>query len=700
MSDTTTLLQKIDNLDGLTTDEKAHLKSLLNNPKSYGLIWEDKPEEVERQLLENLPVLVEVKERYIAASQPAAVEKSLNKKGASEAQLSLGLEDYEEFTDNQINPEDAASEMGSAPHHILIEGDNLHALTALSFTHKEKIDVIYIDPPYNTGNKDFKYNDSFVDKEDSYRHSKWLSFMHKRLVLAKQLISTAGVITISISYHELDNLLLLSKQLFNNHQVVCVTVQTSGGKPSGGFNYQHEYLVFITPLDFEPNPFLASGGVSRSPHEGLTLSTFTKVQRPNQAYPIFVNTVDGSIIGVGKSITERIKDGSYNGAVINFPYDYEEAPTNSVAIWPVTSKGDECVWRLVPSRLIQDWNSGYIKVSRNKSEKNKNEFSIQYLPLGVIEKIQEGLLKVVGKEENKPTLIFGENTTVGSDVPTIWSDKRFLTNKGSATLKEIINSKSGFSYPKPLDLIVEVLRSISKTQSFVLDFFAGSGTTLQATMQLNAEDGGSRKCILVTNNENNIAEEVCYERNKRVINGYTKPNGDFVSGLKNNHLHYYKAAFVPAQRNQVNRRQIVDAATEIICIRESAFTEVSHEHTLAKEFLRLFQADSGQFTLVLYYHRYMDEVVAKAIELVKQLSTENGPIKIYAFAPQGERYEEEFETVKEKITVIPLPEAIYNTYQSSLRRINVKRYLNQEFTDSENVASDQGVIDFNQPTNA
>ena len=139
MTDTSTLLQKIDQLDGLTIDEKAQLKNLLNKQKEYGLVWEDKPEEVERQLLENLPVLVEVKERYIAASQPDPVEKTPNKKGISKAQLSLGLETAEENPENQINPENPDSDNGTAPHHILIEGDNLHALTALSFTHKEKL---------------------------------------------------------------------------------------------------------------------------------------------------------------------------------------------------------------------------------------------------------------------------------------------------------------------------------------------------------------------------------------------------------------------------------------------------------------------------------------------------------------------------------------------------------------------------------
>ena len=146
------LINKIHTIDGLSADEKSALVELLNTRKKYGLVWENKPEIVEERLREELPVLTEVKERAII------------------------------------------SDDSDAPNHILIEGDNLEALTALSYTHSGKIDVIYIDPPYNTGKKDFKYNDKFVDKDDSFRHSKWLSFMDKRLKIAKSLLSNSGVL--------------------------------------------------------------------------------------------------------------------------------------------------------------------------------------------------------------------------------------------------------------------------------------------------------------------------------------------------------------------------------------------------------------------------------------------------------------------------------------------------------------------------
>lgn len=643
MSDTATLLQKIDNLDGLTTDEKAQLKNLLNTQKKYGLVWEDKPEEVERQLLENLPVLVEVKERYIAASQPDPVERIPNKKGISKAQLSLGLEDSEEFPAIQINPEDPSSEMGAAPHHILIEGDNLHALTALSFTHKEKIDVIYIDPPYNTGNKDFKYNDSFVDKEDSYRHSKWLSFMHKRLMLAKQLLKETGVIFISIDDNEQAQLKLLCDSVFGeSNSESIITWRRRHNQPNDKAKMIAKVAEYI--LVYAKNSLVLKSSKS---FYGLPLSDARMAEYKNP-------------------------DNDPKGRWSTNPWKAAEGRGGT--FYTITTP--------TGLKLSETWYG---------TEETFNEYLI------------DGRVYWTNNGEGTPRIkIYLEEALKSGQSPVnFFNHDLFGSNsEASSELEEILNAPGKFSNPKPTRLLKSLLRVASIKNEIILDFFAGSGSTLHATMKLNESDEGTRQCILVTNNENNIAEEVCYERNKRVISGYSKANGELVAGLKNNHLHYYKAAFVPAQRNQVNRRQIVDAATEIICIRESSFTEVSHKYSLAKESLRLFQADSGQFTLVLYYHRYMDEVVAKAIELVKQLSKENGPIKIYAFAPQGERYEEEFETVRDKISVIPLPEAIYNAYQSSLRRINVKRYLNREFTDSENLASDQGVIDFDNPTNA
>ena len=200
------LAKKITQLDGLTNEEKASLVELLRSQKKYGLVWEDKPEEIETRLVDELPVLTEVPERAIVSESP------------------------------------------DAPNHILIEGDNLEALTALAYTHEGKIDVIYIDPPYNTGNKDFVYNDSFVDREDGYRHSKWLSFMNKRLQIAKSLLSSGGVIFISIDDNEQAQLKLLCDEIFggNNFKSNSIIVNNRGGRDYGGIALQHDYILIYS----------------------------------------------------------------------------------------------------------------------------------------------------------------------------------------------------------------------------------------------------------------------------------------------------------------------------------------------------------------------------------------------------------------------------------------------------------------------
>lgn len=418
----------------------------------------------------------------------------------------------------------------------IIHGDNLEALKALLPEYEGRIKCIYIDPPYNTGNEGWVYNDNVNDpkikkwlglvvgkeSEDLTRHDKWLCMIYPRLKLLQKLLTDDGSLIISISHHEVFNLIQVCKELFSSKQIVCVTVQTSGGKPAGGFNYQHEYLIFIVPNDFEPNSLLFSGGNTRTPFEGLTLATFDKKQRPNQTYPVFIKVIDGSLAGVGESLQERIKKGTYSGTMEDFIYNFDEAPEGTVAVWPITSKGKDCVWRLVSNRLINDWEKGYIKISANRTKNGKNKYSIQYLPEGVIKKIEQGVLTVSGKEDGIPTLTFGENKTVGSEIPTIWIEKSFYTVNGTSVLDEIFNTKR-FNYPKPLELISEIIRAISSSDDIILDSFAGSGTTAHAVLNLNKQDGGNRKFIVIEMED--YAENITAERVKRVMNGYGETEG-------------------------------------------------------------------------------------------------------------------------------------------------------------------------------
>ena len=417
----TDLIKKLRSLDGLTEEERNNLIDLLCQHKKYGLVWEDKPEDVEERLREELPVLREVKERAILSEAP------------------------------------------DAPNHILIEGDNLEALTALSYTHEGKIDVIYIDPPYNTGNKDFVYNDSFVDTEDGYRHSKWLSFMNKRLKIAKKLLSDRGVIFISIDDNEQAQLKLLCDEVFGNENFTGNVIWEKTDSPRmdvKGFTVRHDYILVYQKTNF-----------------------ILKRIMPDNIPDHYNKTDDKGRLYYLKPL--RLMGGHKSESL----YYGIEAP-DGTTIYPKETNGENGCWRWSKTKYEDE-------IDRIEWVKGKKGWSANFR-------------------------IYADNLTP-TPVNTVWSfDKVGSTRTAKTELSNIVQQFI-FSYPKPSSLVSFIEKIASETSSTILDFFAGSGTTLHATMQLNAEDGGHRQCILVTNNENNICEEVTYERNKRVINGYTTP---------------------------------------------------------------------------------------------------------------------------------------------------------------------------------
>lgn len=433
--------------------------------------------------------------------------------------------------------ENGQTEADNGSRNMIIHGDNLAALKSLLPEYEGRVKCIYIDPPYNTGNEGWVYNDNVNDPqikkwlgevvgkegEDLSRHDKWLCMMYPRLRLLEKLLASDGCMAISIGYHELHNLVGVCHEIFGTRQIVTVTVQTSGGKPSGGFNYVHEYIVFIVPQDYQANSVNYWGGNNRSPFEGLTLSTFDKTQRPNQTYPIFVDE-EGRFAGTGDSLQDLIDKGIYTGRKEDFEYDYSVAPKGTVAVWPVTAGGKQCVWRQIASRLKDDWSKGYIKISRNKNRGNEqNKYSVQYLPRGVIKKVESGELKVTGSEEGVPTLKFGDNQTVGGQVPTMWTNKEFFTVNGTQCLKLIFPEEvKPFEYSKSVELIQTVIQANSKDNDIILDSFAGSGTTAHAVLNMNKEDGGHRRFILVEMGD--YADSITAERVRRVINGYGEGN--------------------------------------------------------------------------------------------------------------------------------------------------------------------------------
>lgn len=415
----------------------------------------------------------------------------------------------------------------------IIHGDNLEALKSLLPEYEGKINCVYIDPPYNTGEEKWIYNDNVNDPriakwigdvvgkegEDLTRHDKWVCMMFPRLQLIGKLLSFDGVIAISIGFHELHHLVLLCKEIFPTRQIVTITVQTSGGKPKEGFNYVQEYVVFVTPKGFSPNPSVDAMNEYASPYHSMNLAGFNQVSRPNQVYPIYIEKETGVVKGVGKSLDELINSGIYTGEKAEFEFDYS-APSGQVAVYPVTEKGDKCAWRLTPDSFMDDWKRGFVKVSPQTSKKNRNLFSVQYLADGIKQKILSGELKTyrISDNEDIPTVEVEDFMTGGVNISTVWTNKLYYTTRGSNELTSIFGEKGKFPYPKPMQLIKDILQRITKKDSIVLDSFGGSGTTAHAVLSLNREDSGNRKFILVEMMD--YAESITAERVRRVADGY------------------------------------------------------------------------------------------------------------------------------------------------------------------------------------
>lgn len=517
------------------------------------------------------------------------------------------LERIYNFDENGQHTESINSE------NMIIHGDNLEALKSLLPKYQGKIRCVYIDPPYNTGNENWVYNDNVnhpmikkwigevvgKEGEDLSRHDKWLCMMYPRLKLIEKLLTMDGRLIISISYHEVHNLVEICKEIFSAHQVVTVTVQTSGGKPSAGFNYQHEYLVFVVPKDFSANELEFCGGKVRTPYEGLTLSTFTKVTRANQVYPIFIEEETGKFVGTGRSLQELIDAGIYTGEKEDFVYDYSIAPEGTVAVWPVTTKGKDCVWRQISSRLKKDWETGYIKIAPNKNKSSKNKFSVQYLPKGVIDKIKNGQLEIIGHEEGVPTLILGHNETVGGQIPTLWTEKEFFTVNGTALLESLFPEVAkAFDYPKPVELIKNIIMAVTDENDIILDSFAGSGTTAHAVLDLNKREG-NRKFIIIEMED--YADNITAERVKRVINGYTKKkDGEEVEGTGGSFSYYELGQTIFNEDGLINEDITVEQLREYVYYSETKGAILAEEDQKDNQY---YLGINGNIAYYFYFER-------------------------------------------------------------------------------------------------
>ena len=246
----------------------------------------------------------------------------------------------------------------------------------------------------------------------------------------------------------------------------------------------------------------------------------------------------------------------------------------------------------------------------------------------------------------------------------IYEDNRGTTK----ALADIFQGKKVFDNPKPATVLSRIFDFSSSKDSIILDFFAGSGTTLHATMQLNCDDGGHRRCIIVNNNENNICEEVTYERNKRVINGYITPKGEYVEGLLKNNLRYYRTEFIPRDRTMPNMRSLVNASTDLLCIKEDMYNELPTLGTikLKPSLARLFSNGKRQMLVI-----YREEVIQRIVEELETLDFKE-KLKVYLFSPGRYAFDDEFFSVQDKVTLCALPAAIYDAYQKVMPKRKVK----------------------------
>lgn len=603
--DKTKLIERVRSIEGLTDDERAALLGMLRERKSYGLVWEDKPEDVEERLRAELPVLKEVKSRAI-------------------------------ISDN-----------ADAPNHILIEGDNLEALTTLAYTHEGKIDVIYIDPPYNTGNKDFVYNDSFIDREDGYRHSKWLSFMAKRLRIAKRLLSDRGVIFISIDDNEQAQLKLLCDEIFGQKNFISSIPWHSRQSLQNDtdLSINHEYIVCFAKNRRTQNRRLKPSNADDwydSP--GFVF------------YPIKVN-----------NDKYDNPDNDPRGPWKVDPFDAPHVRPNLT--YPITNPltGDQ---HLPPRgrhwRISQEKFSSALADNRILFGKN-------------------------GKGRPQLKVFLNEQEQYGSIAHSWFEAEKYGTaTHGSKLLQDIFGGDKVFTSPKPIQLFTELLNltTLPEKPITILDFFAGSGTTLHATMQLNAEDGGKRQCILVTNNENGICENVTYERNKRVIRGYTTQKGVETPGLADNNLRYYRTDFVSRRRTPQNMRRLMLLASDMLCIKENLYTE--HDDFAGAETLkngfRYFANNEKQMLII-----YDETAIYTIVELLENLKVTR-PIVTYVFSPANDPWEAEFEDVADKVRLTALPAAIYNAYKRVLPKPKIesqKQFFLEQSSKENNAEGDE-----------
>ena len=633
-------------VDYSTFDKAELLKIIAKQEKElktrkYGLVWdsEREPEQVVLDCENNLPILKRVKSKEIRTD------------------------------DSEDN--------------ILIEGDNYHALTVLNYTHKEKIDVIYIDPPYNTGNKSWKYNNHYVEKDDGYWHSKWLNMMEKRLNSSKRLLKKDGCLICAIDENEHANLGLLLKKIFPEYKIDCITIiHNPGGIQGDNFSYTHEYAYFVYPnnkrmielenRDDEPD-IRPLRDVSKGDH--------LRINAKNCFFPVYVK--DNDIIGFGD-----VCDDSFHPESVNI-----ERTDGILEVYPIDPSGNERKWVF----------------ARQNVESIKDELRVEY---------------------NKKRKIFDIiRKKTRFNYKTVWTHKKYNANVyGTKLLNEIINTS--FPFPKSLYNVKECILAVAKSNknAIILDFFAGSGTTAHAVLELNKEDDGNRKFILCTNNENNICTEATYPRIHNIIKGYKfkgkdktvlfekqltwtdinkkieqileqvnevieekKDNYDKIEikfedntikiiginnidGIKDGlggNLQYFKTDFIKKTKNHDQVKfNLTRKCTEMLCVKENLFNLEIED----KDY-KIFSSNKTDKSLCIYYN-LIDDTFDDFLSEIKKLK---GKKVIYMFSMENKVERSLFAGI-ENLTIEAIPQNILDVYKR-LIKMNIPVKTNIIFTD-------------------
>ena len=505
-------------------------------------------------------------------------------------------------------PKLAIKSKSEKPTHLLIEGDNYPALALLNATHSSKIDFIYIDPPYNTGNKDFKYNDDFVERDDVYRHSKWLAFMSKRLELAKTLLTEYGIIFVSIGEDEQANLKLLMDSVFGENNFIETFIWESIFRPSNlgkSVRRNSEYVLCYV----------------RNKSENFTLA---QKSQETQGEPSLTqnNNAPRTLTFPANYVKVKLEDGTYKkGKFGEIEMLDDLVVKGGLAIKEFRING-KLKWK-------QDYLDSEIEKGVTLSIKTKS-----FIPY-YRKDYQETILR--------PTKIIPRDT-VGDVLAA------------NAELKRIFG-ESVFDYPKPTSLIKYLISICELPENpIILDYFAGSGTTGDAVLQLNEEDEGNRQFILITNNEQNICEEVTYPRLQKIINGFEDSAGNEIASKEAN-LRYLKVESLAKTRNPDEMKiRIAEKIVPILCVKEMVFEK---EKSVSESF-SIFKSDKKVIGIYNSFDLSDLEKFKSSLSKYSDLSK-----KAYLFTFDDEALADELFDDMPDVVLEPIPQKILELLEGS-----------------------------------